>query len=73
MEKLYKKNPIDISIVESINDLTSDDANDNIDEAQDTVTILNTYVDNMEIDMNKERLKKLLRELYIESVNLEQV
>jgi hypothetical protein len=73
MEKIYNKNPIDISIVESINDLTSDDTNDTIDEAQDTVTILNTYVDNMEMDMNKDRLKKLLRELYIESVNLEQV
>jgi len=73
MEKVYKKNPIDISIVESVNDLTFGDIDDNIDEAQDTVTILNTYVDNMEMDMNKDRLKNLLRELYIESVNLEQV
>lgn len=73
MDKLYKKNPLDISIVESVNDLTNDENDDSINEAQDTITILNSFVDGLEINLDNDKLKKLLRELYIESMNLEQV
>lgn len=72
MDKLYKTNPLDISIAETMADLALDDA-DIVDEAQDTMTILNSYVDSLNIDIDNDRLKKLLRTLYVESVNLEQV
>ena len=73
MNKLYMVNPLDITIVEDALDLTEGVENDNIDEAEDTVTIINKYVDALEnsgIDNNK--LKNMLKELYVEALNLEQ-
>ena len=73
MNKLYMVNPLDITIVEDALDLTEGGGNDTIDEAEDTVTIINKYVDALEnsgIDNNK--LKNMLKELYVEALNLEQ-
>ena len=73
MNKLYMVNPLDITIVEDALDLTEGVVSDTIDEAEDTVTIINKYVDALEnsgIDNNK--LKNMLRELYVEALNLEQ-
>jgi hypothetical protein len=53
--------------------LTEGVDDDTVEQAEDTLTILNTYVDSIEyehIDGNK--LKTVLKELYIEALNLEQ-
>jgi DNA repair exonuclease SbcCD nuclease subunit len=73
VNKLYNVNPIDITIVEDAIDLTEGVDDDRIDEAEDTITIINKYVDTLEnegIDNNK--LKTMMRELYVEALNLEQ-
>lgn len=73
MNKLYMVNPLDITIVEDALDLTEGVEDDKIDEAEDTITIINKYVDALEnsgIDNNK--LKNMLKELYVEALNLEQ-
>jgi DNA repair exonuclease SbcCD nuclease subunit len=73
MNKLYNVNPIDITIVEDTIDLTEGVDDDKIDEAEDTITIINKYVDTLDnegIDNNK--LKTMMRELYVEALNLEQ-
>lgn len=74
MENLYKVNPIDITIAEDFTDLTEGVEDDMIDQAEDTLTIINKYVDNIQeqhIDNNK--LKTVLKELYVEALNTEQV
>ena len=73
MENLYKVNPVDITIAEDFTDLTEGVEDDMIDEAEDTLTIINKYVDNIQeehIDNNK--LKSVLKELYVEALNNEQ-
>ena len=73
MNKLYMVNPLDITIVEDALDLTEGVEDDKIDEAEDTISIINKYVDALEnsgIDNNK--LKNMLKELYVEALNLEQ-
>jgi DNA repair exonuclease SbcCD nuclease subunit len=73
MNKLYNVNPIDITIVEDTIDLTEGVDDDRIDEAEDTITIINKYVDTLDnegIDNNK--LKTMMQELYVEALNLEQ-
>jgi DNA repair exonuclease SbcCD nuclease subunit len=73
MNKLYDVNPADITIVEDALDLTDALEDDTINEAEDTVTIINRYIDALEnegIDNNK--LKNMMRELYVEALNLEQ-
>ena len=74
MNNLYKVSPIDVSIIEDVIDLTESTDTDIISEAEDTLSILNKCVDGLQtenIDANK--LKNILKELYIEALNLENV
>ena len=71
MNNLYNVNPADITIAEDFTELEDD--NEVIDEAEDTITILNKYVDGItEESIDNDRLKTLLKELYVEALNTEQ-
>ena len=71
MNNLYNVNPADITIAEDITEL--EDGDEVIDEAEDTITILNKYVDGItEESIDNDRLKTLLKELYVEALNTEQ-
>ena len=73
MNKLYMVNPIDITIIEDALDLTEGMEDDKIDEAEDTITIINKYVDALENSgIDNTKLKSMLKELYVEALNLEQ-
>ena len=74
MSNLYKQNPIDVSIVEDNIDLTEGLESDIISDAEDTLTILNKYVDNLQVqDLDSSKLKSILKELYVEALNLETI
>jgi DNA repair exonuclease SbcCD nuclease subunit len=74
LNNLYKVTPIDVSIVEDIIDLTEGVEDDIITNAEDTLTILNKYVDNIELpDIDNTKLKGILKSLYVEALNLENV
>lgn len=70
IDKLQSAGCADIKIVEeNLNfELLSED--ELIDEAQDTLSLLKTYVDNLEVKANKEKVNQFLRELYQEAVSL---
>jgi len=73
MNNLYNVNPIDITIAEDFTELTEGVDDDMVDQAEDTLTILNGYVDSIKEDnIDNNKLKTLLKELYIESLNSEQ-
>lgn len=73
LANLYSVNPIDITIAEDFTDLTEGIENDMIDQAEDTLTILNKYVDTIEEEsIDNSKLKTVLRELYVEALNTEQ-
>ena len=73
MDNLYKVNPIDITIAEDFTDLTEGVEDDMIDQAEDTITIINKFVDGIkEEHIDNEKLKTVLKELYVEALNLEQ-
>jgi len=69
VDNLYKSGCSDISIVEDFTDVTIDD--DIVDQAEDTMTILSKYIDALELDVENDKLKKLMRELYVEALNTE--
>ena len=71
MENLYKVNPIDITIAEDFTDLTEGVEDDMIDQAEDTLTIVNKYIDTLSEDISKDKLKNIMRELYVEALNTE--
>jgi DNA repair exonuclease SbcCD nuclease subunit len=70
MANLYNVNPIDITIVEDIIDLTEGLDDDIINQAEDTVSIINKFVDGIkEEHIDNDKLKSVLRELYVEALN----
>ena len=70
INNLYKVNPVDIAIAEDFTELEETEE-DIVNETEDTTTILNKYVDNLTTDLNKDKLKVLLKELYVEALNQE--
>ena len=71
MNNLYNVNPSDITIAEDFTEL-GDITDDDVDQAEDTITILNKYVDTItEENIDNTKLKTLLRELYVEALNTE--
>jgi DNA repair exonuclease SbcCD nuclease subunit len=72
MNNLYNTNPIDITIAEDAVDLTEESESDIINEAEDTITILNRYIDSVKPeDIDGSKVKGIIRELYIEALNTE--
>lgn len=70
IEKLEKVDPLNIQVVQDHLHLDMEDDEDIIDEAEDTLTILNTYVDNLEIKNDRVDLQQLLRSLYDEALSI---
>jgi hypothetical protein len=71
MNNLYNVNPADITIAEDFTEL-ADITDEDVDQAEDTITILNKYVDGItEENIDNTKLKTLLKELYVEALNTE--
>jgi len=71
MNNLYNANPADITIAEDFTEL-GDITDDDVDQAEDTITILNKYVDGItEENIDNTKLKTILKELYVEALNSE--
>ena len=71
IDNLYKANVADISIVEDMVDVDVDKDQELIDQAEDTMTILSKYIDNLSLNVENDKLKSLMRELYVEALNTE--
>ena len=65
IDKLYDTGVHEVKIIESLVNETGE-IDDDI-EIKDTMTLLSEYVDEVEVSVDKEKLKKLLNTLYIES------
>ena len=70
-DKLYQSSPLDVSIVEDFVDYSEISEEDVIDEAEDTMTILDKYIDSLETNLDSMRIKNLMREIYNEAQSLE--
>ena len=71
IDNLYKAGAADISIVEDFTDTSIDFDQDLLDQAEDTMTILSKYIDNLTLNVEGDKLKGLMRELYVEALNTE--
>jgi len=70
MEALYKENPADVSVVESVMDFSVD--SEAIDESKDTLTILVEYIEGLPIAKeNKKPVIDLMKQVYLESLSVE--
>jgi hypothetical protein len=71
VERIYKEDPLELKIIEDFSEFESEALDDSID-LEDTMTLLSNYVDSVETDVDKERLKTLLKTLYVEAQHYEQ-
>jgi DNA repair exonuclease SbcCD nuclease subunit len=71
VEKLEKAGIADLQIVEDHLNLNLEDDADIVNEAEDTLTILSKYVNQLDIKADKGKLNGLLRTLYNQALSME--
>ncbi len=71
LDKLYKVNPANLSIVDDNKNLDQLNEDEIVNEAEDTLTIMHNYVNATEMDVSATDLNKLLQSLYSEAQSME--
>lgn len=71
IHNLQSANPAEYKIIEDFSEFEEAAIDDEQIEAEDTLTLLNSYIDAIDTDINKDRLKTLMRELYVDALSNE--
>ena len=61
---------MNVAIVEDFSDVSFEDEEGLVDQAEDTMTILNKYIESLELKGDKQTLQTLLYDLYNEALTL---
>jgi DNA repair exonuclease SbcCD nuclease subunit len=72
IQKLYNKGCHDIKVVEDMSEFQEGELGEEIN-LEDTLSVLSHFIDSIETDMDKEKVKSYMRGLYTEAVNVEVV
>ena len=70
LDTIAKAAPLEVSVVEDFSEITENVEVD-IDQAEDTMTILNKYVDGLTLPVESDKIKTVLRDVYNEAVSME--
>jgi DNA repair exonuclease SbcCD nuclease subunit len=70
--RLYQKGCYEIKIIEDMTAFEEGTIDENIN-LEDTMSVLSNYIDSVETDADKEKIKSLMKVLYTEAINLENV
>ena len=73
LDKLYQAQAADISIVEDVNSFIDNNIDEAVDEAQDTITILDNYISGLTLPIESDKMKHYMREIYTEALSLENI
>jgi hypothetical protein len=69
---LYNKECADIKIIEDLSEFNDGEIDEEIN-LEDTVSVLSNFIDSVETEIDKDRIKNYMRGLYTEAVNIEVV
>ena len=68
IDSLFNKiNIHELNIVEDNSDMNASVRSDILEQGEDTLTYLGNYIDQVETDVNKQKLKEFAKELYVEA------
>ena len=70
VDKLYNSNLIELKIMEDFSEFESDANDDENFDVEDTMSILEDYVEAINTDLDKVKIKSLLRTLYVEAQSI---
>lgn len=70
--RVYDKNPYEVKIVEDFSEFSEGTVSQEIN-LEDTQTVLNEYIDSVETELDKEKIKTFMKTLYTEAINVEVV
>jgi len=73
MEQIYDFNPYEVRIIENFDEYGGDKINDEDVKVDDTPTLLNSYIDATETNLDSNVLKKMMQELLIEAQALDNI
>jgi DNA repair exonuclease SbcCD nuclease subunit len=61
----------DLKIAETFDEFIGANVNDEGISVEDTTELLNSYIDNVETDLDKDKIKGMMRGIYVEAQNME--
>jgi DNA repair exonuclease SbcCD nuclease subunit len=67
---VYNSNPLDVKIVEDFSEFTEGQVDDTIN-LEDTSSVVENYIDSLETEVDKEKVKNFMKILYTEAVNIQ--
>lgn len=71
-DRLFSADCLDVKVIEDFSDMDASTVSDDIVEnTEDTMTLLHKYVDELSVDLDKNRLKNMMKSLYTEAQDLE--
>lgn len=71
-DRLLQADAFEVKIIEDFSELDADNVSDDIVEnTEDTMTLLEKYIDQLDVTLSKDRLKNTMRSLYTEAQDLE--
>ena len=72
IDKLLKSSAHEIKIVEDFSDLDANNVSDDIvEQSEDTLSLLNNYIDQLDINLDKSKLSDIMKSLYLQANELE--
>jgi sulfatase maturation enzyme AslB (radical SAM superfamily) len=72
VDRLLKADTHEVKIIEDFSELDASNVSDDIVEnTEDTMTLLDKYIDELDIMLDKKRLKNTMKSLYNEAQDLE--
>lgn len=67
VEKLEASNPLELKIIEDMSEFEAEALGTDDVDLEDTLTLLSQYVENLDTDADKNRIKSLMKTLYVEA------
>ena len=71
LDRLNQVGVHEIKVAETFTEFVGENVDDSGIEIEDTGALLSTYIDNVDTDLDKEKIKSIMHSLYVESQNSE--
>jgi DNA repair exonuclease SbcCD nuclease subunit len=68
INRVYLRNPLEVKIIENFSEFSDGQVDENIN-LEDTSSVLSDYIDSVETDVDKDKVKNFMKALYTEALN----